>query len=91
MNVKLKAPRETRFQHGVIVDLFPTGSYLCPLGLHRCGLQCGSQEMGALGYKEADIMQIGRWHSSAYLHYVKNGRLQRMRVVQQVAKWVMRK
>ena len=140
LKVKLKAPKEARLRHGVIVDLFPTGSYLCPLvavrkyveamsgrlvddkpffqrmdGMAYTGvafnadlkmllkgtgqegvitshsLRAGlASEMGALGYKEADIMQIGRWHSSAYLHYVKNGRLQRMKVAQHVAGAIMR-
>ena len=141
LKVKLKAPKEARLRHGVGVDLFPTGSYLCPLqavrkyvkalpfclvdslpifrrldGLAYTGvafnadlkallkgtgqegiitshsLRAGlATEMGALGYSESDIMQIGRWHSSAYLHYVKNGRLQRMKVAQQVAGSILRR
>ena len=141
LKVKLKAPKEARLRHGVVVDLFPTGSYLCPIlamkkyiqslpfslvddkpvfrkvdGLAYTGasfnadlkallrgtghegvisshsLRAGlATEMGSLGYSEADIMQIGRWHSSAYLHYVKNGRLQRMRVAKEVASTVLRR
>ena len=141
LKIKLKAPKEARLRHGVVVDIFPVGSVLCPLlavrkyiqalpvvladdkpffrrldGLSYTGvafnadlrkllkgtgqegiitshsLRAGlASEMGALGYNEADIMQIGRWHSSAYLNYVKNGRLQRMRVAQEVARSVMRR
>ena len=141
LKVKLKAPKEARLRHGVVVDLFPTGSYLCPLqalqkyvkalpfcladdqpifkkvdGLAYTGaafnadlkallkgtgqegiitshsLRAGlATEMGALGYSESDIMQIGRWHSSAYLNYVKNGRLQRMQVAKEVATAIMKR
>ena len=141
LKVKLKAPKEARLRQGVVVDLFPTKSYLCPVlamrkyiqafplplvddkpvfrrldGLAYTGaafnsdlklllrgtgqeglitshsLRAGlASEMGALGYSESDIMQIGRWHSSAYLHYVKNGRRQRMRVAQEVSKAVMKR
>ena len=31
LKVKLKAPKEARLRQGVVVDLFPTGSYLCPV------------------------------------------------------------
>ena len=141
LKIKLKAPKEARLRHGVVVDLFPTGSYLCPLqalkkyaqslsfglvddqpifkkpdGLAYTGAAFNSDlkallrgtrqegvitshslraglatEMGALGYSESDIMQIGRWHSSAYLHYVKNGRLQRMQVAKEVAASIMKR
>jgi hypothetical protein len=141
LKVKLKAPKEARLRQGVVVDLFSTGSYLCPVlamrkyfqafplpladdkpvfrrldGLAYTGaafnsdlklllrgtgqeglitshsLRAGlASEMGALGYSESDIMQIGRWHSSAYLHYVKNGRRQRMRVAQEVSRAVMKR
>ena len=41
--------------------------------------------MARVGYSEADIMAVGRWHSTAYLQYVKGGRLKRMRVAQELA------
>lgn len=141
LKIKLKAPKEARLRHGVVVDLFPTGSYLCPLkalkkyvqSLSFClvddqplfkkldgfaytgaafnsdlkallrgtgqegvitshSLRAGlATEMGALGYSESDIMQIGRWHSSAYQHYVKNGRLQRMHVAREVTTAIMKR
>ena len=141
LKVKLKAPKEARLRHGVVVDLFSTGSYLCPVlamrkyiqalpvsladdkpifrrldGLSYTGaafnsdlklllrgtgqegiitshsLRAGlASEMGALGYSDSDIMQIGRWHSSAYLNYVKNGRLQRMKVAKEVARSIMKR
>ena len=37
-------------------------------------------EMAKLGYADQDIMNIGRWRSSAYLSYVKCPRVKRMRV-----------
>lgn len=52
----------------------------------RAGL---ATEMGRVGYSEADIMCIGRWHSSAYLQYVKGGRLQRMKVARELAGSIM--
>ena len=141
LKVKLKAPKEARLRHGVVVDLYAIGTYLCPVlalkkyvrslpfslgdkkplfrkpdgmaytaaafnadlkallkGTGQEGiitshsLRAGlATEMGALGYSDSDIMQVGRWHSSAYLHYVKGDRLQRMRVAKDVAKNIMRK
>ena len=37
-------------------------------------------EMAKLGYADQDIMNIGRWRSSAYLNYVKCPGVKRMRV-----------
>ena len=31
LKIKLKAPKEARLRHGVVVDIFPVGSVLCPL------------------------------------------------------------
>ena len=140
LKVRLKAPKEARLRHGVLLDLFPTGNYLCPMLairkyvqampffledtkplFRRCdgfaytgaafnrdlkellqgtghegaitshSLRAGlASEMGTLGYSEAEIMEIGRWHSAAYLRYVKNGRLQRMKVARQVAQSILK-
>lgn len=48
----------------------------------RAGL---ATEMARVGYSEEDIMAVGRWHSTAYLQYVKGGRLKRMKVAQELA------
>ena len=134
LKVFLKAPKEARLRHGVAVDLFTTGSYICPVlalekylaspslrlvskkplfrridGMAYTGacfnadlarllkgcyqgkitshsLRAGlATEMARVGYSEADIMAVGRWHSTAYLQYVKGGRLKRMRVAQELA------
>ena len=49
----------------------------------RAGL---ATEMARVGYSDADIMAVGRWHSSAYLHYIKSDRVKRMKIGQQLAK-----
>lgn len=139
--IHLKAPKEVRLKQGIFVDLFPTGSFLCPvealtkylgdpcspiledrpffrdlggrgytgksfntdlkellvgqvdysLGAitshsFRAGL---ATEMARVGYSDADIMAVGRWHSSAYLHYIKSDRVKRMRIGQQLAKTLL--
>ena len=48
----------------------------------RAGL---ATEMARACYSEADIMAVGRWHSEAYLQYVKGGRVKRMKVAQELA------
>ena len=52
----------------------------------RAGL---ATEMARVGYSDADIMTIGRWHSSAYLQYIKSDRVKRMRIGQQLAKTLL--
>ena len=52
----------------------------------RAGL---ATEMARVGYSDADIMAIGRWHSSAYLHYIKSDRVKRMKIGQQLAKTLL--
>ena len=136
--IHLKAPKEVRLRQGIYVDLFPTGSFLCPVEAlakflrdpcspivedrpffrdlggrgytgrafnndlqelltgqvdyslgsitshsFRAGL---ATEMARVGYSDADIMAVGRWHSSAYLHYIKSDRVKRMKIGQQLAK-----
>ena len=53
----------------------------------RAGL---ATELAALGYSDQDIMALGRWRSDAYLHYVKTARIKRLKVVEEVAKKVLR-
>ena len=142
LKVFLKSPKEAKGKEGVVVDLFETESYLCPvlamkkylaslnfsastaspvfrtsqgqgytgvtfnadlkvvlmsvidwnkskLTSHsfRAGL---ATELAGLGYSDQDIMVLGRWRSDAYLHYVKTARTKRMKVVEEVARKVLR-
>ena len=137
LQVYLKSPKEARLSDGVMVDLFSTSSFFCPVVAYkkyvaslpfmlednsplfrsssgvgytgagfnadlkvllrgqvdyskgkitshsfRAGL---ATEMAKLGYADQDIMNIGRWRSSAYLSYVKCPRVKRMRVAKQLA------
>ena len=52
----------------------------------RAGL---ATEMARVGYSDADIMTVGRWHSLAFLHYIKSDRLKRMKVGQVLAKTLL--
>ena len=52
----------------------------------RAGL---ATEMARVGYSDADIMTVGRWHSMAFLHYIKSDRIKRMKVGQELAKTLL--
>ena len=41
--------------------------------------------MAAAGYSDQEIMSMGRWHSSAFLHYIKAPREKRAMVAQELA------
>ena len=137
LQVYLKSPKEARLSDGVVVDLFSTSSFFCPVVAYRKYLdslpflpadnspifrtsggagytgagfnldlrsllrgqvdyargkitshsfRAGlATEMARLGYEDQEIMNIGRWRSSAYLDYVKCPRVKRMRVAKQLA------
>ena len=137
LQVYLKSPKEARLSDGVMVDLFSTSSFFCPVvafkkyisslpfmleenspvfrsssgvGYTGAGFNADlkillsgqvdyskgkitshsfraglATEMAKLGYADQDIMNIGRWRSSAYLSYVKCPRVKRMRVARQLA------
>lgn len=142
LKVFLKAPKEAKGKEGVVVDLFETNSYLCPVvamekylaslsfvaskssPVFRTGQGQGytgvafnadlkvvlrnvvdwdkskltshsfraglATELASLGYSDQDIMVLGRWRSDAYLHYVKTARTRRLKVVEEVARKVLR-
>ena len=141
LEVYLKSPKEARLSDGVMVDLFATSSFFCPVVAYKkyiaslpfllsetsplfrttCGAgYTGSNfnrdlkmllsdkidyskgkitshsfragiatEMAKLGFKDEDIMNIGRWKSSAYLCYVKTPRIKRMRVARNIARGLL--
>ena len=41
--------------------------------------------MAAAGYSDEEIMAMGRWHSSAFLRYIKTPREKRAMVAQELA------
>ena len=41
--------------------------------------------MASAGYSDSEIMSIGRWHSSAFLRYIKTLREKRAMVAQELA------
>ena len=54
----------------------------------RSGL---SSLLGEAGFSDEEIQALGRWSSSAFLNYVRSGRLQRMRMSDRVLKFVEHK
>ena len=54
----------------------------------RSGL---SSLLGEAGFTDEEIQALGRWSSSAFLNYVRSGRLQRMRMSDRVLKFVEQK
>ena len=137
LQVYLKSPKEARLSDGVMVDLFATSSFFCPVeafrkyvaalpftledssplfrsssGVGYTGAGFNSDlkfllrgqvdyskgkisshsfraglatEMAKLGFQDQEIMNIGRWRSSAYLSYVKCPRVKRMKIAKQLA------
>ena len=51
----------------------------------RSGL---SSLLGEAGFSDEEIQALGRWSSSAFLNYVRSGRLKRMRMSDRVLKFV---
>ena len=51
----------------------------------RSGL---SSLLGEAGFGDDDIMALGRWSSSAFLRYVKLGRLKRCRNAEKISIWL---
>ena len=51
----------------------------------RSGL---SSLLGEAGFGDEDIMALGRWSSSAFLRYVKLGRLKRCRNAEKISSWL---
>ena len=54
----------------------------------RSGL---SSLLGEAGFTDEEIQALGRWSSSAFLNYVRSGRLQRMRMSNRVLRFVEQK
>ena len=51
----------------------------------RSGL---SSLLGEAGFNDDDIMALGRWSSSAFMNYVKLGRLKRCRNAEKITGWL---
>ena len=137
LKMVLKHPKEERLSAGVIIDLFATGDFMCPVKAHtdwlrdkvvnlstlkpmyrladgqaytgaafnkdlrnilkqdvdyekspvtahsfRAGL---ATFMAKAGYEDSEIMKIGRWHSEAFLAYIKTPREVRAKLAEELA------
>ena len=140
LKISIKHPKEERLSAGVVIDVFATGDFMCPVKAHtdwmrdkvvnlssskpmyrladgrlytgatfnkdlkallkldvdynkspvtahsfRAGL---ATFMAKAGYKDEDIMKIGRWHSSAFQTYIKEPRIVRAKLAEELAKKV---
>ena len=51
----------------------------------RSGL---SSLLGEAGFSDDEIMALGRWSSSAFLRYIKLGRMKRCRNAEKISGWL---